>query len=128
MQNKEKANSKGNKSIVILLLALGLFILVVNFLPGQIRYRPKSYCSRVESDASNIAASIADHFSDPKHLDIKRNDIEAIVTIDNPWTFTRCGLGFFIHVVDRSGKCPVEYQNNRPEWNSGIYTLRMGSD
>lgn len=125
MDDKEKPKSKAGTIIGIGFTAFVLFFLASMWLPGQIRYRPKQFCQQAESDAKNIMAAIADYFSVEEHTDISRGDIEKQVSIDNPWTFTRCGDHFYIHVVDGSGKCPVEIQQKHPSWNSSIYSHKF---
>ena len=125
MEEKEKPKSKAGTIIGIVFIAFVLFFLASMWIPGYIQYRPKQFCSQAESDANTIAATIADYFSVAEHTDIARSDIEKRVSIDNPWTFTRCDDNFFIHVVDGSGKCPAEYQDKDPSWNAGIYTRSM---
>ena len=125
MEDKEKPKSKVGTIIGMGLIAFVLFFLASMWFPGAIRYRPKQFCSQAEVDANNIAAAIADYFSVEKHTDIARSDIEELMSIDNPWTFTRCGNNFFIHVVDRSRECPAEYQLKDPNWNAGIYSISI---
>lgn len=124
MDDKEKPKSKARTIIGIGFIAFVLFFLASMWLPGMIRYRPKQFCQRAESDANNIMAAIADYFSVAEHTDIARSDIEKRVSIINPWTFTRCGDNFYIHVVDQSGKCTDEIWQKHPNWNSNIYTRK----
>lgn len=150
MEDKEKPKSKTGTIIGIGLMAFVLFFLASMWIPGLTRYRPKQFCQKAESEAHTIAAAIADYFSVAEHTDIARSDIEKLVLIDNPWTFFRCGDNFFIHVFDRSGKCPAGkqpkdpdektglfngrsgecpavFQYNDPNWNSGAFTLKVMS-
>ena len=122
MEDKDKSKSKAGSFIGWGFLCLVLLVGFAMYWPSRIVYRPKSFCSRAENDANNIMAAISDYFADPKHLDITRDDIEQELGIDNPWTLTRCGDNFYIHVVDRTGKCPAEIQDKDPNWNAGTYT------
>ena len=97
------------------------------YIPGYIRYRPKHFCSLAEAEANNILAAIADYFSVAEHTNINRDDIEKLVSIDNPWTFTRCGDNFYIHVVDRSGKCLAGKRNMDPDRKAGIFNDQAGN-
>ena len=125
MEEKEKPKSKAGTIIGIVFVAFVLFFLASMWFPGAIQSRPKQFCAWAESDANNIAAAIADYFSVAEHNDIARSDIEKLVSIKNPWTFTRCDDNFFIHVVEESGECPAGYQDKDPSWNAGIYTRSM---
>ena len=124
MEDTEKPKSKAPKifGLIIVFLILIYLAIIIPSLPG---YRTKEFCSRAEADANNIAAAIADYFANPLHVDITRDDIEQELWIDNPWTLTRCGDNFYIHVVDRTGKCPDEIQNKDADWNAGIYTKHL---
>ena len=129
MDEQTTKKPKINKTalVVILLLFFIVTIIVAIALPGYIVYRPKTYCLRVEYDALNIKAALSDYFADPGHTDINiRPGVLADTEyIKNPWTLSVCGDNILIHVVDRSGKCPAEYQERYPEWHSGIYTLKF---
>jgi hypothetical protein len=126
MEEKDQPKSKVPR-IFGFIFILFVLIYAAMIIPSWPTYRPKSFCSRAETDAGNIIAAIADFYSVPEQGDRipTRSDIEDIVYVDNPWTLTRCGDNFYINVVDRSGKCPAEYQNIYPEWNSNIYTLKF---
>jgi hypothetical protein len=124
MEEEDKPKSKALR-IFGLLFVIFVFLYLAIIIPSWPIYRPKSFCSRAEADANNIAAAIADYFSVAEHTDIERGDIEKVMFVDNPWTFTRCGDNFYINVIDRTGKCPAEIQNKDPNWNSNIYTLKF---
>lgn len=124
MKYTEKLNSKTLLIIVIVLVFLALFSYLFIGYPGQVAFRPQTFCREAEADAKYISSEISDFIPDPKYPDLvpTQGELEMLVDIDNPWMFTICGDRFFIHVIDRSGKCPVEYQNQYQEWNSNIYT------
>ena len=124
MENKEDQKLKG-KRIFYIILSIGIFLWLAILIPDLPIHAPSRFCSMTESDANNIAAAVSDYFSVAEHTDIARGDIEKLVSINNPWTFTRCGNNFYIHVIDRTGKCPAEYQNKDPNWNSNIHTLKF---
>ena len=128
MENEEKSRPRFGKIIAIGLICFALFIGFANWIPSRIFLRPKSFCSQAEFDADKIAAAISDYYSVPQHGPVVPGDIEPRdleVQVDNPWTMTTCGDLVFIHVIDRSGICPAEYQSQDPGWNSNIYTLKF---
>ena len=61
------------------------------------------------------------------YSEIARSDIDKRVSTKNPWTFTRCGDNLYIHVVDRSGKCPAGKRNMDPDHRTGILNDRVGN-
>lgn len=96
-------------------------------IPGLPGYRAKGFCSQLEADANNIAAMIFDYLDAPENLGKlpTQIDIEQLVDVKNPWKLTICGENFYIHVIDRNRKCPVEYQNADANWDANIYTLKF---
>ena len=114
------------KKITTVLLCIGIggiaFIFTLFILPQFWPYHCKGHCSSAESDANNIAAAIADYFAIPEHTQIKPGDLDDGYQTENPWTFIQCGNTIYIYVYDLNEDCPIEYQNNHPEWNSSIYT------
>ena len=126
MEDKDKPKSKAPRIFGLIFVLFVLMYLAIA-IPSWPIYRPKRFCSRAETDANNIMAAICDLYSVSEHGERTptRSDIEDLVHVDNPWTLTRCGDNLYVHVVDRSGKCPAEYQNKYPEWNSNIYTRKF---
>ena len=110
-------------------LSIGVCIYVSIIITGRPNYRPKHYCSLAEIDAQNIAAGLTGYLSKPGHTDVTPAQLIAYESyyggFENSWTFTRNGDEYVIQVTDRSGKCPVEYQEDYPEWNSGIDTRKI---
>jgi hypothetical protein len=133
MQNMQKTKPKEMRSIGKLLsigvVTIGVFIYVLLIISRRPNYRPKHYCSLAESDAQNITAGITEYLSKPDHTDVTPAQLIAYESyyggFENPWTFTRKGDEYVIQVTDHSGKCPVEYQKDHPEWNFGIYTRKI---
>ena len=124
MENKKEEKSKG-KRIFFVILSIGIFLWLAILIPDLPIYAPSRFCSMTESDANHIAAAMADYFSVAQHRTINQVDIEKMADIKSPWKLTKCGDTFYIHVIDRTGKCPDEYQNKDPDWNSNIYTLKF---
>ena len=119
-----------SKKISKILLSIGIVcaaVIFVLFILPQFwpYYKCKGHCSGPESDAQNIAASIADYFAVPERTHIKSGDIDDGFQTENPWKLIQCGNKFYIYVYDLNENCPIDYQNNQPEWNSSIYTLIM---
>ena len=118
----EKSKKKWAIVLSILILCAAIVFIVV-VLPHLLAcYKCVSPCSRVESDANNIAAAISDYFAIPGRTDIKNSDIARSFTPWNPWTLIKCEDKIYIYVYDRQEGCPVDYQNADPNWNSHIYT------
>ena len=107
--------------IVILIVALFLAALVVPSLPIN---KPTS-CFQAEAEASEIASAINVYVSEHKNFDIRRSDIEGLVDIENPWTFTINDDVIIVQVTVRGGKCPDKYQNENPGWDSSTYTYKF---
>lgn len=116
--------SKKTSAIVLsVLIVCAAIVFIMAVLPQLWPcYKCKGHCSSAESDANNIAAAISDYFSIPEHTEIKPGDLYGGYTTENPWTLIQCGNTIYIYVYDLDEDCPVDYQNNHPEWNSYIYT------
>jgi hypothetical protein len=126
---EKKKNKKILKAIVKWMIFLSVIILIlmiiVPWLP--ICGHCKKPCAEFEYDARTIAAAIFDYFADPDHtnIDISSSDLEGVEHIENQWTIFASGDEIHIQVFDTEGKCPVDYQNDNPGWNSNIYTYRL---
>ena len=127
MEDNGKSNSRVGRTISVFLIC---FVLVLGrfFSDQSLRVvNPKSLCSRVEVDANEIAVAISGYLSGSGHnIDtLTKEEIEARVSIRSPWTLTKCGDDIYIHVIDRTGKCPANYQKPYPEWHSNLYTVKF---
>ena len=64
-----KLNNKKGFTLIELMIVIAIIgILAAIAIPNFIAYRNKSFCSRAESDANNIAAALADYFSIPTNV------------------------------------------------------------
>lgn len=126
MENNVKSKSNVGRTLGILMIIFVLIVIAIA-VPGWVCYRPHCACRPVEEDAHNIAAAMADYLSDSgnPHITLTKEDIEKLVNVSSPWTLTRCGDDYYIHVIDRKRKCPAEFQNQYPEWHANVYTLKF---
>lgn len=113
-------NEKGFTLIELMIVIAIIGILAAIAIPNFIAYRNKSFCSRAESDANNIAASIADYFSIPTHVAIDDASYTAYAGSFTPAvnSFTvlaaNPNTSITITVTDASGRCPAEYTGANP--------------
>ncbi len=68
MLQKLRGNSKGFTLIELMIVIAIIGILAAIAIPNFISYRDKSFCSRAETDAGNVAATLADYFAIPTHV------------------------------------------------------------
>lgn len=122
-----QANEKGFTLIELMIVIAIIGILAAIAIPNFISYRNKSFCSRAESDANNIAASIADYFSIAAHTDIDDTSYKAYANSfrpsENSFTVTSTDPNavITITVTDASGRCPNDYMTSNA-FNAGTNT------
>ena len=128
MEVNSKKESRGVRIFLILSIIVVLIMAAIAA-PSYFCYRPACYCMPIEEKAYDIAEIMADYFSKTEHHSITRADIEKrlALVMDNPWMITQCGDDHLVHIVDHKKKCPLEFQNNNPGWEVGIFTLKVSS-
>jgi len=122
----------GGFTLIELMIVIAIIgILAAIAIPNFIAYRNKSFCSRVESDASGLAAAVADYFAIPSHTQTPSDDDLGSPGYKYSGTNTGTITGvdptsnITITVTDGSGRCPVDYQNGDVNWNANVFTKRI---
>ena len=139
MLQKLRGNSQGFTLIELMIVIAIIGILAAIAIPNFIAYRNKSFCSKAESDANNVASEISDFYAIPTNVDcVTLGDITGDDNTSNTVAVS-CpnggdpSLGILIAVTDTSGRCPDEYQTamdvaNNPSgyWDgASVYTKMM---
>jgi prepilin-type N-terminal cleavage/methylation domain-containing protein len=76
MLQKLRANNTQGFTLIELMIVIAIIgILAAIAIPNFISYRNKGYCSAAESDANNLAAAVADYFSDPENVSVSGTDM-----------------------------------------------------
>ena len=92
----------------------------------------KAFCSAAETDAGNVAATLADYFAIPSHttvppatsatsyLGISMSGSNTVTVVENGTTDV-----ITITVTDGSNRCPDDYQAAQDFWTSQVFTRMM---
>ena len=121
-----KLNNKKGFTLIELMIVIAIIgILAAIAIPNFIEYRNKSYCSRAESDANNIAAALSDYFSIPNHTTLPTGDavtqkVVSVLSGDNTGDISGTADAIVITVTDASGRCPQKYRDAMPN-NATLY-------
>jgi len=128
MLSKMRTNNKGFTLIELMIVIAIIGILAAIAIPNFIAYRNKSFCSQAESDASGLAAAVADYFAIPSHTstptsgELGSDGYNFTGTNTGTVTGNDPNVNITITVTDGSGRCPSDYQNGSEDWTSNIFT------
>jgi prepilin-type N-terminal cleavage/methylation domain-containing protein len=134
MLRKLRGNSKGFTLIELMIVIAIIGILAAIAIPNFISYRDKSFCSRAETDAGNVAATLADYFAIPTHTDVPEvggasSYLGISMSGENTVTVDETGDTISIFVTDGSTRCPTDYRAANPNrWSAGdpgVFTRLM---
>ena len=130
MLQKLRGNSQGFTLIELMIVIAIIGILAAIAIPNFISYRDKAFCSSAETDAGNVAATLADYFAIPSHTVVPpATDAATYEGISmsglNTVTVAEAAGTITITVTDGSARCPTDYQAAQANWGAGVFTRLM---
>ena len=128
----DKNNARGFTLLELMVTIAIVGVLAAIAIPNFIAYRNKSFCTRTETDANNIAVAVGDYFAIPSHMatpafgDLQNGNGIRLSGDNSTANATLEGanpdINITIAVTDMSGQCPDGYQRSDPNWNNNVYT------
>ena len=133
MLQKLRGNSQGFTLIELMIVIAIIGILAAIAIPNFIAYRDKAYCSKAETDAQSVLASLSSYFSEPDNTSIN-GGVPTLVAqeelrLNNPteaYVEEDAGGWITVEIGDESGRCPRADQDNDGTRES-TYCAYMGT-
>jgi prepilin-type N-terminal cleavage/methylation domain-containing protein len=134
LQKLRHSNQKGFTLIELMIVIAIIGILAAIAIPNFIAYRDKSFCSRAETDAGNVAATLADYFAVPTRVSVPTaTDATSYLGVlmsgsgdsQNTVTVSEASGTISIDVTDGSARCPDDYKASNDMWSGNVFTRDM---
>jgi prepilin-type N-terminal cleavage/methylation domain-containing protein len=112
MLQKLRSNKEGFTLIELMIVIAIIGILAAIAIPNFISYRNKAYCTGMQTDASAVAAEIANYFSVPTNMTVSTTTLQTFLpnsdlSNNNTYTIATSGTGWQITVTDGSSRCSL---------------------
>lgn len=112
--------------IELMVVTAILAILMAVAVPNFISYRDKTFCTRAETDASHVAAAIADYFGNGNRINTPEvKDLNTMVQNHVKIIGSAPNINITIQVTDTANRCPLSYQNSHSGWDSNYVFTKL---
>lgn len=111
MLQKMRGKNEGFTLIELMIVIAIIGVLAAIAIPNFIAYRNKAYCTAMQTDASAVAAEIANYFSEPQNVSVSTASLQtaglaqADLSYGNTYDVQPNGAGWRVTITDGSGRC-----------------------
>jgi len=127
MYSKMRIKRDGFTLIEVMIVIAIIGLLAAIAIPNFLRHRDKSFCSAAEADAGSTVVAISDYYAIPgrHNVMVSWNDLGLTTSNGNVVSISGTVDNIIVTVTESTGRCPVSYTSNSPNWNASVFTTGL---